>query len=149
MRKADYYAAVYGIIKDNLGNTLFIKRKNTWFQDGLYGLPAGHIEWQETYFEALQREMQEEIGIEIQEKDTKLIHICHRINLWERVYFDMYFEITWYTGTARNNEPEKCEEIRFLDIYTEAKDIFQPYIYKVLEIIKTKNSPFSEYIYNL
>jgi 8-oxo-dGTP diphosphatase len=56
-----YYAAVYGIIKNVDGQILFLERHNTGFQDGLYGLPAGHIEGYETYFEAIQREIREEV----------------------------------------------------------------------------------------
>ena len=94
MQKPEFYAAVYWIIKNEKWEILFWKRCNTWYMNGYHQLPAWHIEWYETYFEALKREMSEEIWIDIQEIDTELVHICHRITKKERVYFDIYLHLT-------------------------------------------------------
>lgn len=56
----------------------------------------------------MQREVFEEVGLNIQEKDLKLINITHRINS-ERVSIDFYYEILNYTGQPYNAEPEKSE----------------------------------------
>jgi hypothetical protein len=40
MRNSEYYAAVYGIIENEKGEILLMKRINTGFMDGKYGLPA-------------------------------------------------------------------------------------------------------------
>ena len=61
MRQPTFHAAVYGIIRDSTGKILTVKRKNTGYLDGWYGLPAGHIEGIETIKEAMQREIQEEV----------------------------------------------------------------------------------------
>lgn len=44
MRQPEYFAAVYGIIRNEEGKILMIKRRNTDYSNGMYGLPAGHIE---------------------------------------------------------------------------------------------------------
>jgi 8-oxo-dGTP pyrophosphatase MutT (NUDIX family) len=40
MRNPEFYAAVFGIIRNEEGKVLMIKRKNTGYMDGYYGLPA-------------------------------------------------------------------------------------------------------------
>ena len=143
MRKPEYYAAVYGILEDSQGQILFIKRKNTGYQDGLYGLPAGHIEGYETYFEALKREVMEEVGIELEEETTHIAHICHRIKQNERVYFDIYFIIKEYVWVPIIGEPEKCSEIIFLDWKSMDKNNFQPFSYEILEKIYGKKQEWN------
>jgi hypothetical protein len=56
----------------------------------------------------MQREILEEVGLNIQETDLKLVNITHRINS-ERVSIDFYYEVLNYTGQPCNAEPEKSE----------------------------------------
>lgn len=60
---------VYGIIIEN--NQIVLVKKNGGPYDGKLDLPGGSIEFGETPVEALQRELSEEIGIEL--KESKLI----------------------------------------------------------------------------
>ncbi len=151
MREPEYYAAIYAIIKDTDGKILFLRRANTGFQDGLFWLPAGHIEWEETYFEALKREVKEEVWIDIEEQNAFVKHISHRIWQGERTYFDIYFFVNSYTWIPYIAEPEKSSEVTFLDLKIEKMDIFQPYIYEVLNITSEEgteeNITVSEFIY--
>lgn len=143
-RKPEFYAAVFWIIKDENWNILFQKRQNTWFADWFYQLPSWHIEWEETYNEALIREMKEELWIDILEKNIKLVHISHRITKNDRVYFDIFFEITLYNWEITNTEPEKCSELKFLDYKNE--NLVINYNKLALENIE-KWTAFSEVIY--
>ena len=52
---------VRGLIRDERGRVLFIRRRD----NGKWGMPAGGIELRETVFEALQREVEEETGLEV------------------------------------------------------------------------------------
>jgi 8-oxo-dGTP pyrophosphatase MutT (NUDIX family) len=64
MRKTNFYASVYWIIKNREWEILFAKRgKNASWFIWRYQIPAGHIDWGETIFEALRREMKEELTI--------------------------------------------------------------------------------------
>lgn len=117
MRHPNCYWAVYGIIRDSSGKILFQRRANTDFNEGILQLPSGHMEWEETYFEALRREMFEELGIEIYESEVKLAHILHRINRGERVYFDIFYEIESFHGNIENKEPDKCSELDFFEMF--------------------------------
>ncbi len=108
MRHPEFYAAVFGIIRNHEGKILMIKRQNTGYMDGHYGLPAGHIEGTESPVHAMQRELHEEIGIHVTPTDLKLVNVCHRVNP-DRVVIDFYYEVLSYSGTLTNAEPEKSE----------------------------------------
>jgi len=130
MRNPEYYVAVYGILENEEGEVLFLQRKNTGFMDWRFGLPAWHLEWFETLKQWVQREILEEIWIEVSENNLELIHSSHRINFEERVYFDFYFKIHKYSWEIRNWEPEKCSEIKFL----KKDDVnIVPYLWKVFK----------------
>ena len=131
----EFYAAVYGIIKNDSGKILMQRRANTGFNDGILQLPSWHLEWEETYFQALKREMKEEINIDIDDSDIVLSHVWHRIHKWDRVYYDIYLEITKYRWEIKNNEPDKCSELDFFDIHTPD---FTPYNKIALKHIQNK-----------
>ena len=56
---------VYGIIIEN--DNIILVKKNGGPYDGKFDLPGGSIEFGETPLEALKRELNEEIGIELKE----------------------------------------------------------------------------------
>jgi len=69
--------SVYGFfIKSN--KILLLRRWNTGYEDGNYGLPAGHVEDEESITFAACREINEETGVIIRPKDITLVHIMHR-----------------------------------------------------------------------
>jgi 8-oxo-dGTP pyrophosphatase MutT (NUDIX family) len=64
--------SVYALfIRD--GKILLSRRFQTGFEDGNYGLPAGHADGRETFREALQREVREEVGVEIDMHNADLV----------------------------------------------------------------------------
>ena len=52
---------VRGLVRNEQGQVLFIRRRD----NGKWGLPAGRIELRETVFEASQREVKEETGLDV------------------------------------------------------------------------------------
>ena len=123
MRSPHLYSAVYAIIRDASGKILFMQRKNTGFKDGKYQLPAGHLESGELVKSALARELLEELCITVQESDMEVVHVGHRIAP-DREYFDIYMNIQKYSGTITIGEPDKCSDLKFLDISIDHGDIF-------------------------
>ncbi|MBI5370176.1 NUDIX domain-containing protein [Candidatus Uhrbacteria bacterium] len=113
-------ASVYLVLQNARGEGLLLKRKNTGFKDGEYGLPAGHVDGGETLSEAMRREAREEIGIEIAPKDLTLAHVMHR-NCGDHERLDFFFTCHRYRGEVRNCEEGKCEELRWcsLDVLPE------------------------------
>lgn len=114
MRKPNFYASVYWIIKNNNWEILFAKRweKANWFI-WRYQIPAGHIDWWETIFEALKREMKEELTIDILEKNVSLKHTVHRTFEDWREYFDFYFEIYNFGWEIQIWEVDKCSDLTY------------------------------------
>ena len=79
-------------------------RRNTGYSDGLYHLPAGHLEDGETVIAGAMREAGEELGVEIDAADLQLVHVMH--NRSGRVSF--FFDVARWAGDIVNAEPDKC-----------------------------------------
>lgn len=100
------------------GNEVLLSRRfNTGIDDGWYVCPMGGVEEGETPKEALCREMEEELGILIDPKDLRLLHVMYRKHpLKDGGSFtqaDFFFTAEIYKGVIVNQEPEKCDELRF------------------------------------
>ena len=66
------------LILEKDGMVLLGLRKNTGYQDGMYCLVSGHVEDNEAATTAMCREAKEEIGIDINPHDLKIVLIMHR-----------------------------------------------------------------------
>jgi len=139
--KFKYIGSSYLIlIKDD--TILLIRRANTGFMDGYYGLPAGHLDGNETAREGGAREIKEEIGIDIDPLDLEVVHIMHRkAEKDERIDFFMTTEK--YTGEITNCEPEKCDDLKWFPINNLPTNII-PYIKEAIEKYKS-NIFYSEW----
>ena len=93
---------------------LLIRRFNTGFADGQYSVPAGHLDGNETVVAAAAREAQEEVGVRIEAGDIQYSSVMHRLDGDERV--DFFVNIKQWDGEPANTEPDKCDEIRWVDM---------------------------------
>ena len=116
MEKEKFLAAVYLIIKNDEGKILLQRRQGTKLWPGFLALPAGHIDEGENAIDAVIREAKEELSIEICEEDIIDSFVVNRRNKSLKPYFDVYFEIDTYKGEITINEPEKCSELKWVDI---------------------------------
>jgi 8-oxo-dGTP diphosphatase len=113
------------IIKDN--KILLGLRKNC-FGEGTWGLPGGHLEFQEKIVEAVKRELQEEIGVDFAEEDFKLIKVLDDIDKdSDRHYLHFSFEVKYKNQEIKLMEPDRCVEWRFFDI-KKLPEIFPPHL---------------------
>jgi hypothetical protein len=55
----------------------------------------------------------------------------------ERIYFDIYVEVTNYSGNIRLCEDDKCSEIKFIDIDNLRDDKFVMYDIEALRKAKS------------
>lgn len=92
-----------------------MRRKNTGFHDGLWSLPSGHVEKNESIQTAIIREAKEEINIRIIKKNLKLKYIIHRKSTID-TYIDCFFECNIWKNNVKNNEPQKCSDIMWAKI---------------------------------
>ncbi len=133
--------AVYLILKRE-GNILMLRRFNTGFADGNYSLPAGHIDGGESIFNAMAREAKEELGIGLDARNMRVVHVMHRkceSPDYER--FSVFIEASKFNGEIKNMEPDKCDDVKWFsmdDLPMNAVD----YVRRVLE--NPDNEIFSE-----
>lgn len=103
------------------GKILLMKRQNSGCDDGMYGLPSGHIEEGEDPLEGAVRETLEEIGILVTEME--FLSVIYRTNknigqkCSKKDFVDFSFVCKSFNGTPRIMEPEKCSEIILADVY--------------------------------
>lgn len=122
------YIACFVLLQKD-GKVAMVLRRNTGWMDGYYGLPAGKVEYHETYKAGAVREAKEEAGVIVKESDLKFVHVAHRHGE-ERGGFmdwvDIYFEADKWEGELHNAEPEKSEQLDWLDINDLPENIVPP-----------------------
>ncbi len=141
MSKFNFYAAVYLILKKE-NKVLLIRRFNTGWMDGMYTLPAGHIDGNETSEMAMSREAREEINLTILPKDLSVVHVMHRKST-DREYFDIFIEAKKYSGELKNNEKNKCDNMEWFDIDSLPENTLS-YISEAFKLI-SKGERFSSF----
>lgn len=105
-------AAYVFLIKNN--KLLLLRRKNTGWEDGKYGVPSGHLEENESLLSAAIREAKEESGVDISKKDLRMVHVMHRrVN---HDYIDIYFVADKWKGEPFISESKKSDDIQWADI---------------------------------
>lgn len=122
---------------------LFQKRRNTGYCDGFYDLSAsGHVEENESMKHAMCREAKEELGIDINEEDLEFVCMIHK-NSNGIIYYNGYFKATKWSGVPVINEPEKNEELKWMNINNLSPNIVND---RIIAIENYKNNiKYSEY----
>lgn len=106
--------AVYLVlVKDN--KLLIQRRYKTGWMDGRYSLIAGHLEGGETAYSAMVREAKEETGIDINQKDLKVIHVLHRKSD-DNEYIDIFFKPSKWQGVPRIIEKDKSDGLNWVSV---------------------------------
>lgn len=140
------YTASFAILMK--GNKIaMVLRKNTGWMDGYYGLPAGKIEYGETFTYGAIREAKEEAGVDIKQDDLRAVHVVHRHAKYEDGKFmdwvDVYYAVDNWNGKPHNAEPEKSERLDWLNINDLPENIVPPQRAALTEI--AKGNFYSEY----
>jgi mutator protein MutT len=91
-------------------SVLLTHRVNTTFANGLYALPGGKCEHDETATDAIIREAREELGIILNKHDLRLAHTFHRKGTENNLIALIFTAETWSVNVI-NNEPSKCDEV--------------------------------------
>jgi ADP-ribose pyrophosphatase YjhB (NUDIX family) len=120
------------LIKD--GNILLLRRYKTGYEDGNYSVIAGHIDGNEHVYNAMIREAKEEAGINIIEKDLKIIQVMHRKKETEE-RIDYFFFCEKWKGKIEIMEPNKCDELSWYSLDKLPKNMVD-YVYEAIKNYK-------------
>ena len=104
MERSLYRLIVHTFVFDDAGRLLLLRRANTGFLDGHYGLPGGHCDDDEEVLEAARREVLEEAGLHVTELEPCLA-------MPFRGGVDFIFEAKRWSGRAIIGEPDKCDDL--------------------------------------
>ncbi len=105
--------AVYLLFRKD-DKILLLRRLNTGYEDGKYGLVAGKVGKNESLTFAAVREAKEESGVEIDPKDLVLKVVMSRRE--NKEWADFFFEIKKWKGEISNIEPNKCSDLSWFPI---------------------------------
>jgi len=119
---------------------LLLRRFNTGYEDGNYGVPAGHVEAGESATQCAIREAREEAGVELTPEHLDFAHIMHRKSDDERLNF--FFVVTQWRGEIINAEPHKCDELAWYPLRTLPHNVI-PYVRHALTQVQNRIT-FSE-----
>ena len=139
------YIACFVILRKN-DMVAMVLRKNTGWMDGCYGLPAGKVEYGETYAQGAVREAKEEAGVTIVVPDLEFAHVAHRHGEENGEFMDwvdIYFEVKSWGGEPYNAEPEKSERLDWLDLNNLPDNIVPSQRAALIAI--SKGEPYGEF----
>jgi 8-oxo-dGTP pyrophosphatase MutT (NUDIX family) len=108
---------------------LLLRRFNTGYEDGRYSLPAGHLDGGEMVTQAAVREAREELAIDIDPADCRVVQVMHRRSTEERV--DFFVAVQTWAGEIENGEPDRCDHVAWFDLDRLPDDVI-PYIRQAL-----------------
>lgn len=123
------------------GKVLLLRRKNTGYEDGNYGLVAGHADGGEPARAAACREALEESGVKIDPDKLVPVHFMHRRQSDERV--DIFFKVTKWEGKITNAEPDKCDDLSWF-VLDDLPQNTIPYIRQALNCVQ-KGEIYSQF----
>lgn len=90
-----------GVIRNSLGEILIAQRPKNKYKGGLWEFPGGKVEQNETVFQALQRELKEELAIEVISAESWL--------QFQHDYSDRIVLLDTWNVTAFSGEPRGVE----------------------------------------
>lgn len=107
------HCGVYVFLKKG-EQILLMRRANTGYMDGMFGVPSGHLEQDETLVEAARRELLEETGIDVPAEALVQVHAGYR-RCSDRTYADYYFVCDDWRGEPKIMETDKCDKAIWAD----------------------------------
>lgn len=124
---------------------LLLRRQNTGFADGMYALPAGCLEGEESIVTAMIREAHEEIGITLEPEWLKAVVALHRFGDAENLEsIVIFFTASRYEGLIENCEPDKCDDLHFFPL-THLPENIVPYMRRGIELALAGETVIAEF----
>lgn len=106
-------------------NILLGLRKGSHGQ-GTWGMPGGHLEWEESFFECAKREVFEELGVNIVCSPGVYFVTNDIFSKDEKHYVTVFVVAKIKNGTLANKEPDKCSKWQWYQYDNLPKFLFLP-----------------------
>ena len=117
------------LIRD--GKVLVEKRKNREYGNNEYDVIASHILGNESAIDAIIRTAKVEVNIDVEKDDLKVIQVMHqKSEPYE--YINYFFVANNYTGEIRNNDPDYCEKVEWVEFKYPIENMM-PYINEAIK----------------
>ncbi len=99
------------------GSVLLTRRRdrNPLF-DGLWHLPSGKLDADESVLDAAVREAEEEVGVMIDPADLRHVHTIHVNGSGPEPRLGLFFETHSWIGEPTNREPDKCAAVAWFPL---------------------------------
>lgn len=124
------------IKKDDRVLMLYRNKKKKDMHEGLWVAPGGHIEWNESPYEALVREIKEETGLEVHKARLKILLTFPEDgeSPFGDLWYGYIFEIIEFSGNIIECDEGELQWIPFKNLLElnmwEGDKIFTPLIFK-------------------
>lgn len=129
--RTTFKSSVQCLLYDDKKRILLLKRNNTSYCNDMYALPAGHLEIGESIIDGIRRELHEEIGIDFEDNELKLIKIINRKIGFDN-YLDFIFKGEIKNRKVRNMEKDMCSRMIYREISNIPKNSI-PVLKKIVE----------------
>jgi len=119
---------------------LLLRRADTEPYSGLYGLPSGSVEGFETPKQAAGKKVMEYLGLDVEDsKFTSAITVHRRSKTGVNIDFFLILDNV-DEDKVKNNNPDKCDELKWFHIHNIPEDDMIPYIKDVISSYKNWNN---------
>ena len=88
------------------------------------GLIGGKARCGESIEQTMQRELKEEIGVDVELEDMKVVNLFTTQSSESILFYQIGLLISKYSGEIKNMEPEKCGELKFFDLNNLPENLF-------------------------
>lgn len=110
-------------------NQILLGKRKGSHGEGMYAIPGGHLEFNESYTQCCDRELMEEIGINFGKYEpVGFSEDWFKVNDKEdRHYTTLYFvvkDVDSNNISIKNMEPDKCEEWKWIHINNLPENLF-------------------------
>lgn len=121
------------------GNKILLGKRKGSHGAGEYAAIGGHVEYMESFEEAVMRELAEECGANVQIKNLRQICLINLRSYTPKHYIDIGFTAEWAAGKPQVMEPHKLVTWEWFDIDSLPSPIFavDPLYIKALRTGKT------------
>lgn len=117
------YVDVFAVLLNEDNQVLLGRRSNTGWSDGLWNLPSGKLDADESLSAAVVREAREELGVTIGPADVQLVHVLHWRNPPCQARIGFFYLVRHWIGDPYNAEPHRCSQLAWFPIEQPPTDI--------------------------